>query len=34
MPGWTEATVNELTDLYDADIQRLQDIPGVTFIMP
>ncbi|KIN66227.1 hypothetical protein Z946_239 [Sulfitobacter noctilucicola] len=34
MPGWTEALVDELTDLYDEDMLAVQRLPGVTMISP
>lgn len=34
MPGWTEATVDELTALYDEDVYRISHMPGVQFIAP
>ncbi len=34
MPGWTEALVDELTAIYDEDMDVIQGIPGVTVITP
>lgn len=34
LPGWTEQTVATMTDLYDADMERIHRMPGVTFIAP
>jgi len=36
MSGWTEALVDELTDVYvyDDDVLAIQRIPGVTLIAP
>ncbi len=34
MPGWTEATVAELTRLYEEDVYRISHLPGVDFIAP
>lgn len=34
LPGWDEALVDEMTDIYDEDVFRIQRIPGVTFIEP
>lgn len=34
MPGWTEATLAELTQRYDDDVERIARIPGVNFIAP
>lgn len=34
MPGWTEELVDELTEVYDDDMLRIQKIPGVTLIAP
>ena len=32
LPGWTEALVDELSALYDADVERIRRLPGVTLI--
>jgi hypothetical protein len=34
MPGWTDDLVQELTDLYDRDIETVRRIAGVTMIAP
>lgn len=34
LPGWTHDLVEEITDLYDEDIFRIQRIPGVQLIAP
>lgn len=34
LPGWTEDLVEELTVLYDEDLARIRQIPGVTLIDP
>lgn len=34
LPGWTDALVDELTEIYDADTLRIADIPGVRLMMP
>ncbi|OYU40354.1 MAG: hypothetical protein CFE33_07455 [Pseudorhodobacter sp. PARRP1] len=34
MPGWTAATVDELTALYEEDVYRIAHMPGVQFIAP
>ncbi|MGC1497053.1 MAG: hypothetical protein WA790_14675 [Sulfitobacter sp.] len=34
MPGWTEALVDEMSDIYDDDMETIQRIPGVTMITP
>ncbi|MCT4558620.1 MAG: hypothetical protein N4A61_11270 [Pelagimonas sp.] len=34
LPGWTEEMVDQLTAAYDADIDVIADIPGVTLISP
>lgn len=34
LPGWTEELVEELTDLYDEDLERIRQIPGVTLLDP
>ena len=33
-PGWTEADIDALTDLYEEDMHTLARIPGVSFIAP
>jgi hypothetical protein len=32
LPGWTEDLVDELTDSYEDDMERLATMPGVTFL--
>ncbi|EDQ04274.1 hypothetical protein DSM14862_01911 [Sulfitobacter indolifex] len=34
MPGWTEELVEQMTALYDADVEIIRAMPGVTFITP
>ena len=34
LPGWTDAMVNELTEIYDDDVFEISRIPGVNFIAP
>lgn len=34
VPGWTEDTIDVLTDIYDDDIERIERLPGVHFIAP
>lgn len=34
MPGWTDELVDEMTDLYDADVAAIAAIPGVRVLMP
>ena len=34
IPGWTEALVEELTEIYDEDLFVIQSIPGVSVITP
>ncbi|MDB5657732.1 MAG: hypothetical protein JWS10_347 [Cypionkella sp.] len=34
MPGWTDTTIAELTRLYDEDVYRIANMPGVRFIAP
>lgn len=34
LPGWDHALVDELTDIYDEDVYRIQRMPGVTLIEP
>lgn len=32
MPGWTDALVAEMTETYEADIDQIAQLPGLTFI--
>lgn len=34
LPGWTDELVREMTELYDEDLERIRQIPGVTLIDP
>ncbi len=34
MPGWTAGLVEELTELYDRDVEQIARLPGVTLIAP
>lgn len=34
MPGWTEELVDEMSEIYDEDMDAIQRIPGVTMITP
>ncbi|AXI47107.1 hypothetical protein C1J03_14425 [Sulfitobacter sp. SK012] len=34
MPGWTDALVEEMSDIYDDDLVTIQRIPGVTVLSP
>jgi hypothetical protein len=34
MPGWTDELVEEMTENYDQDVLRIQQIPNVRMIMP
>lgn len=34
LPGWTEALVDELSDIYDEDVFEISRIPGVNYIAP
>lgn len=34
LPGWTDETIAMLTELYEDDAQRLEQMPDVTFITP
>lgn len=34
LPGWTEELVDELSDLYDADIEAIEAIPDIDLIAP
>lgn len=34
LPGWTDETVDALTEIYEDDIERIERLPGVNFISP
>jgi len=34
LPGWTEETVAEMTEVYEDDIETIERMPGVNFISP
>ena len=34
MPGWTEELVERMTALYDADVEIIRAMPGVSLIAP
>ena len=34
LPGWTEALVDELSDIYDEDVFEISRIPSVNYIAP
>ena len=34
MPGWTEATVRDLTLRYEADLDEIAEMDGVRFLRP
>lgn len=34
MPGWTQEVVERLTELYEQDVYRIAQMPGLTFIAP
>lgn len=34
LPGWSQATVDRVTDTYRADVAEIAVLPGVEFIMP
>ena len=34
LPGWTDETIEALTDIYEDDIERIEQMPGVNFITP
>ncbi|WP_138935922.1 hypothetical protein [Roseovarius arcticus] len=34
LPGWTDETVDELSDLYDDDLYNIGRIPGITLLSP
>ncbi len=33
-PGWTIEHVDHLSDQYDADVQLIQQMPNIEFIIP
>ena len=34
LPGWTDDTVDDLTDLYEDDVEEIAGLPGVTLLTP
>ena len=34
LPGWTDAVVARLTEVYDDDIEKIAHMPGVNFVAP
>ena len=34
LPGWTDETVEALTNIYDDDVNRIKQMDGVTFLSP
>ena len=34
LPGWTDDTVQALTEIYEEDVARIASMPGVTFVAP
>lgn len=34
LPGWTDETIDALTDIYEDDLERIARLPGVHFITP
>lgn len=34
LPGWTDETIDALTNIYDDDVERIERLPGVNFITP
>jgi hypothetical protein len=34
LPGWTEETIDRLTETYEEDVDQIQRLPGVNFISP
>lgn len=34
LPGWTQDTVDEVTELYRADVAEIAVLPGVEFVLP
>lgn len=34
LPGWTADLMSEMTDIYDADVRTLSQIPGVKVLLP
>lgn len=34
LPGWTDETIDALTEIYEDDLERIESLPGVNFITP
>lgn len=34
LPGWTETVVEDLTDIYDRDVQEIAAMPGIRVLLP
>ena len=34
LPGWTDQTIETLTEMYEEDVDRVAAMPGVTFVAP
>jgi hypothetical protein len=34
LPGWTEDSIDWLTDIYEEDVHKISQMPGVTFLSP
>lgn len=34
MPGWTDELVDEMSEIYDEDVARIAQMPGVRVLMP
>ena len=34
MPDWTDELVEQMTDIYDADVAQIQQIPGIRMLLP
>ncbi len=34
LPGWSDELVEQMTEIYEADIDHIADIPGVRMILP
>ena len=34
MPDWTDELVEQMTEIYDADVAQIQQIPGIRMLLP
>jgi hypothetical protein len=34
LPGWTDAVLQQLTEMYEEDVYEIARMPGVNFISP